>query len=187
MNLNNGLQIFREHKTYIYVAPKEQSIAVSVHLNDHHSGKFSEPFLIKDQDYSSVIYYSNGEEKVNLKIGKYLQTYELEIIKKKSRDLLADTALTGSELAKEIDNLVLSVGFEFDKPSQPHELIPDNPVDGDPEFLLYATNDDLARFAFLASSMCIPYMHPWDAYLHLQLLRKNALKNAKKISTSDLA
>lgn len=178
MNLNPGLQIFHENETSIYLAPKASTIAVSVQLNGSYPGKFSKPFLIKDQDSSGLTYYDNFDEKIILNVGRYLKAVELETIKKKTLDFLADTELTGTDLKDVIHTVVKSVELEFDQPSEPHQIIPDEPIHGDPEFLPCAMDDDLAKYAYLVSERCIPYMHPWDAYEYLLLLREKALKKA---------
>ncbi|RCW65903.1 hypothetical protein DET61_1111 [Marinobacter nauticus] len=174
MLLDTGLKTYTEYETRIHVAPTGSTIAVSLNLNGRYPGKISEPFTIKDDDYSTFTCSENDGEKMNLKIGRYLQTVELEIIKKKTRDFLGETKLTGNDLREEIRNIVKSVKLEFDNPTEPSQVIPDEPIDGDPEFLIYATDDDLAKFAYTASELCVPYMHPWDAYEYLLLLRKKA-------------
>ncbi|MAA63374.1 MAG: hypothetical protein CL581_01130 [Alteromonadaceae bacterium] len=173
-----GLQTFTEYEEVFYIASEGSTIGVSLQLNGSHPGKISDPFAIKDDDFTLTCFEDDGE-KMNLKIGRYLQTVELEIIKKKIRDFLGDTKLTGSDLREEIHNIVKRVDLEFDNPSEPSQVIPDEPIDGDPEFLIYATDDDLAKFAYTASELCIPYMHPWDAYEYLLLLRKRALRKAR--------
>lgn len=174
MIVRPGLKTFLEHETPFYVASKGSTIALSVQLNGDYPGKISEPFAIKDDDSSTPTGSDNDGEKMILNIGRYLQTVELEIIKKKTRELLDETKLTGTDLREVILDAVKSVELEFDNPSEPSQVIPDEPIDGDPEFLIYATDDDLAQLAYTASELCVPYMHPWDAYEYLLRLRKKA-------------
>ncbi|WP_372963882.1 hypothetical protein [Marinobacter sp.] len=101
-----------------------------------------------------------------------------EVIKKEVRDLLNNTELTDEVLAVEIYDIEKRMSLEFDTPSEPHEIFSGDPVLEDGVFLLYATDDDLAKFAIGTAEQRIPYMHPREAYQYLIFLREKALERA---------
>ncbi|WP_141201829.1 hypothetical protein [Marinobacter sp. CP1] len=82
MIVKPGLKTFLEYETPFYLASKGSTIAVSLQLNGGYPGKISEPFAIKDDDSSPPTGSDDDGEKMILNIGRYLQTVELEVIKK---------------------------------------------------------------------------------------------------------
>jgi len=175
---SSELMIYTEHENKFYVATKFSVIAVSIVLQGSDRGEISEPFLIYERDINERTWPEYYGEKMKLQLGRYLQSLKLEVIKKEVRDLLNSTELTDEELAVEIYDIEKRMNLEFDTPSEPHDIFPGDPVLEDGVFLLYATDDDLAKFAIGTAEQCIPYMHPWEAYQYLIFLRENALEGA---------
>lgn len=175
---NPGLMIYTEHETKIYVAPKFAVIAVSIALQGSDRGEITDPFLIYEPDINERTWSEHYGEKMTLQLGRYLQSPKLELIKKEVRDLLNNPELNDEELAVEIYDIEKRINAEFANPSEPHDIFPGDPVLEDGVFLLYATDNDLAKFAVGTAEQCIPYMHPWEAYQYLIFIRENAPESA---------
>lgn len=166
------LKIYTEPEMSIYVAPQCGVVAISVGLQGPERGAFSEPFLLYEQDINGRTWPEYYGEEMRLILGRYIQSPELELIKKEVRNfLLNNRKLSEKELTSQIEDVVTQIGVEFDTPSEPCEVLA-NDTFSENDFLPSALNDELGMYAILAAGLTIPYMHPWDAYTWLVDLRE---------------